>query len=99
LEVALDAAARVNRHLNGEAQALVAELRRTRRERDAWQRHAQHLGRCLAAERRRKAGEWAGADARLARGHMILPHGRRRSDEKRSCGEAATGSFAGLETH
>ena len=57
LEVALDAAARVNRHLNTEAQALVSELRRARRERDAWQRHAQHLARCLAAERRRRAGE------------------------------------------
>lgn len=57
LEVALDAAARVNRHLNAEAQALVSELRRAQRERDAWQRHAQHLARCLAAERRRRAGE------------------------------------------
>lgn len=56
LELALDAAARVNRHLNEEAQALIAELRRAQRERDAWQRHAQHLARCLAAERRRKAG-------------------------------------------
>ena len=57
LELAIDAAARVNTHLQAETQAVVAELRRARKERDAWQRHARHLSRTLAAERRQHRRE------------------------------------------
>eukprot|EP00877_Chromochloris_zofingiensis_P011552 jgi/Chrzof1/6650/Cz19g04100.t1 len=57
LELALEAAIRVNKHLNGEVEAVIQQLHKVEQERDAWQQRAQQLARQLAKERRHpKAG-------------------------------------------
>ncbi|GBF89363.1 hypothetical protein Rsub_01935 [Raphidocelis subcapitata] len=89
LELALDAAARVNKHLNAEAAALVSELRRAQRERDAWQRHAQQLARALAAERRRKAG--GGASVSSGGGEQQVPQAQQQDGDGGGGGSGGEG--------
>lgn len=57
LELALDAAVHVNRHLNKEIEIVVQQLQRAEQERHAWQQHARRLAKQLA-----KYKHAAGAD-------------------------------------
>jgi serine/threonine protein kinase len=64
LELALDSAARVNRHLNGEIEAVLVSLKAAEAERQAWEDRARWLAQKLADERRRRrTGEGGGAAA------------------------------------
>lgn len=52
LELALDAAVHVNRHLNTEIEAVLQQLLRAEQERAAWQEHARRLAKQLARYKR-----------------------------------------------
>ncbi len=55
LELALNAAVHVNRHLNKEIESVVQQLQRAEQERHAWQEHARRLARQLAKYKRAAA--------------------------------------------
>ena len=66
LMLALDAAARVNRHLNGEIEAVLVSLKAAEAERQAWEDRARWLARSLADERRGRRRTGGGGDGEAA---------------------------------